>query len=158
MADPSARTRASQPHAAAALAVLVVCAVLGAAGPAGADQIAIQQVEALRYRAMVTGDLETLDRLLADDLVYTHSHGGVDDKESFLAALADGSVDYKRLAVDSVRIQVWNDAAVVTGGVEMVVAAGGKEHDLSSRFTAVYRFAGDRWQLAAWQSTRREEK
>jgi len=139
-----------------ALAAAVCLCAVAAAAPAAGDEIAIQQVEALRYRAMVTADVETLDHLLADDLVYTHSHGGVDDKASFLAALKDGSVDYKRLAVDGVRIRVWEDAAVVTGGIEMRVAAGGEDHDLSSRFTAVYRFSADHWQLVAWQSTRRE--
>jgi uncharacterized protein (TIGR02246 family) len=151
---------ASSRFSSGALAAAVCLCALAAAGlwaPAAAgDEIAIQQVEALRYRAMVTGDLETLDRLLADDLVYTHSHGGVDDKASFLAALENGTVDYKRLAVDNVRIRVWEDAAVVTGGVKMLVAAGGEDHDLTSRFTAVYRFSDDRWQLVAWQSTRRE--
>jgi ketosteroid isomerase-like protein len=155
LAVAARRRRPVQVPAVVACVVVLAVAVL-AADPAAGDQIAIQQVEALRYRAMVTGDLDVLDRLLADDLVYTHSYGGVDDKETFLAKLDDGRVDYKRLAVDGVRIRVWEDAAVVTGGVRMVVAAGGEDHDLDARFTAVYRFTDDRWQLVAWQSTRRQ--
>lgn len=55
----------------------------------GPDPIAreILALEDQRYRAMVDGDLATLERLLADGLVYTHSSSAVDGKASYLESL-----------------------------------------------------------------------
>jgi len=125
--------------------------------PAAADPEAIRDVEAVRYRAMVQGDLETLDRVLADDLVYTHSNGRVDGKESLLGALRDGILDYRRMELGEVSIRAWGEAGVVTGMVTMHVSvkAGEETRDLTlpARFTAVYRYGETGWRLVSWQST-----
>ena len=54
----------------------------------------VQQLEDARYAAMVSKDIETLDRLLDDKLIYMHSTGLADTKASYI----DG---WRLLAVQS---------------------------------------------------------
>jgi ketosteroid isomerase-like protein len=49
---------------------------------------AIAALEDERYTAMLSGDTETLDRLLDDRLRHVHSSGRVDDKTSWLSSFA----------------------------------------------------------------------
>jgi len=44
----------------------------------------IRLLESRRYTAMCEADAKTLEELLADSLVYTHSYGGADSKASYL--------------------------------------------------------------------------
>ena len=44
----------------------------------------IRLLESRRYRAMCEADVTTLEELLGDSLVYTHSYGGADSKASYL--------------------------------------------------------------------------
>lgn len=135
------------------LAALLVLLAL----PAAADREAIRDVEATRYRAMVRNDFETLQVVLSDDLVYTHSNGRVDDKEALLGALQDGTLRYRKMELGKVDIRAWGDTGLVTGRVTMhvTVKAGEESRDLTlpARFTAVYRFGEEGWKLVNWQST-----
>jgi len=123
-------------------------------GPApitsGAD---VLQVQADRFQAIVDADIKALDSVLADDLVYTHSTGSVESKADFLQSLATGTVDYKALSPSNQRVRIYDDVAVVNGDVDLHVAASGREHHVSMRFTEVYVHIGERWQLISWQST-----
>ena len=47
----------------------------------------IKALEDQRYKAMIEADAGMLNKLLADSLVYTHSFGGSDSKESYLEGI-----------------------------------------------------------------------
>ncbi len=113
----------------------------------------IRQLEGRRLRAMMDADTAALDRILGDDLTYTHSNGAVDTKASFLAALKSGKLKYESVTTDG-QVRVQGDTAVVTGRGAMKVRAGDRELDMAVRFTDVYVKRDGRWQMIAWQSTR----
>ena len=52
----------------------------------------INDLEDRRYAAMVEADLDTLDDLLSDDVIYTHSDASVDTKTSYLDMLRSGKL------------------------------------------------------------------
>ena len=106
-----------------------------------------------RFRAIVDADLETLDAILAPELIYIHSHGGVDTKDDFIGSLASGRVDYLEMQPRDVQVRLYDETAVVTGDISLHVAAAGQEHKVNMRFTEVYVYSGDRWRLVSWQST-----
>jgi hypothetical protein len=66
----------------------------------------IQQLEDARLAAMVGKDVETLDRLLDDKLIYMHSTGVADTKASYLEGLRTGVWDYQSVDRADQRIQV----------------------------------------------------
>lgn len=121
----------------------------------GPDPIA-QEILALedeRYRAMVDGDLATLERLLADGLVYTHSSSAVDGKASYLESLRSGKVVYRKAERAEERIQVLGDAAVITGELRLDVLLDGNPRALRSRFLTIWARGPKGWQMVALQST-----
>jgi hypothetical protein len=114
--------------------------------------------DAKRISAMVAADTATLGPLLADDLTYTHSNGLVETKEHFLASISSKAIQYQSLVEKEVRLQVYGDAVVMTGGVDIKAVFRGKPVALPARFTAVYVRQSGSWRLAAWQTTRLPEE
>ena len=117
------------------------------------DQDAIRKLEDRRYQAMCEGDIATLEKLLADSLVYTHSYGGADSKASYLAGVRSKRWQYRKVERPVEDIQVLGDCALVTGHVRIDLIADGAPKMLESRFTNVWIRRGGAWQMVAWQST-----
>lgn len=117
------------------------------------DQDAIRKLEDRRYQAMCEGDIATLEKLLADSLVYTHSYGGADSKASYLAGVRSKRWQYRKVERPVEDIQVFGDCALVTGHVRIDLIADGAPKMLESRFTNVWIRRGGAWQMVAWQST-----
>ena len=94
----------------------------------------IRLLESRRYRAMCEGDAKTLEELLADSLVYTHSYGGADSKASYLDGIRSKKWIYQEVERPIEDIQVHGDCAVVAGpAVEMVGTTVTREQDIVSR-------------------------
>ena len=137
----------------AVLALALSAVAFGASAQSAAEK-EIRAVELQRYKAMVDADYATLDRLLADDLLYAHSSGDIDDKSKLVGAMRSGARTYKKMTTDDTRYRVDGKLAVVTGRVAVEVARDGKPQAFSARFTAVYEKSPSGWRLAAWQTTR----
>lgn len=113
----------------------------------------IRKLEDERYRAMCEGDAQTLEKLLADTLVYTHSYGGSDGKASYLEGVRAKKWVYRKIERPKENIQVHGDCAVVTGQVRIELLADGKAKTLNSAYTNVWIKGPKGWQMVAWQST-----
>ena len=113
----------------------------------------IRLLESRRYRAMCEADAKTLEELLGDSLVYTHSYGGADTKASYLDGIRSKKWVYQEVERPIEDIQVHGDCAVVTGQVRIQLLSGGQPKKLNSRFTNVWVKGRQGWQMIAWQST-----
>jgi hypothetical protein len=60
-------------------------------------------------------DTKALDLLLADTLVYTDYDGTLMDKAQFLASVGEGSLHPQQIVDLSTKVQMYGEAAVVTG-------------------------------------------
>jgi hypothetical protein len=127
---------------------------LVAQDPDTVGQGALLATNATRFEAMVRGDLPGLDTLLAPELTYIHSDGGLESKTEFLTTLWTGRLRYQAIDPTDLKVHLYGDAGVVTGRSRMRVRAGPELLQFSIRFTALYRRTGKRWLLAAWQATR----
>ena len=107
-----------------------------------------------RMQAMAAKDIATLDALLADDLVYTHSTARLDTKQSLIANMKSGATVYSAVEPSEVRAQDLGDVVVLTGIARVKVLSNSKELDFQVRFTDAYAKRSGRWQMVAWQSTR----
>jgi hypothetical protein len=107
---------------------------------------------------MVSGDIGTLEKLLADDLVYVHASSRVDDKESFLASLKSGALKFERIERDELIVRLYNSkSAIVTGRARVFVRSKGEAKEIHIRFTNVWVRADgstDDWRFATWQATK----
>ena len=125
-----------------------------ASGPGAAAGPDVQKLDAERFDAMIRGDALALDRLLADDLVYTHASGKVDSKASFLDDIKAGQLRYKSFRPEEPKLRVYGDTAVATGLASVEVNNHGQELSMKLRYTDVWVNRGGQWQMVAWQSTR----
>src|SRR5712691_9602095 len=105
-----------------------------------------------RFAAMHQADTTALRILLAPDLTYTHTDGEQNTTADFLRIVGSGELRYDSIAPEGRDVRVYESTAIVTGRSAMRVESGGRAVSFHIRYVAVYRFAGRRWQLAAWQS------
>jgi ketosteroid isomerase-like protein len=113
----------------------------------------IKKLEDRRFRAMIDGDFDTMAKLLGDGLVYTHSTGLSDNHGEYIAKCKKGVFKYRKIERPTENIQVYGDAAVVTGHTKMEVMIDGKPKLLNSRYTNVWVKGPKGWQMVVWQST-----
>ena len=113
----------------------------------------IKKLEDRRFQAMIESDFDTLDDLLGDDLIYTHSTAQSDTRAEYIALCKKGVFKYLKFERPIENIQVYGDTVIVTGHVKMDVLIEGKPKLLNSRYTNVWIKGEKGWQMVAWQST-----
>lgn len=114
----------------------------------------IRSLDARRLEAMTRGDVAAMDRILSNDLVYTHASGWRQTKAEFLASIRSGELKYHTFDMHSAHLRTYGGAVIVTGEASAKVNSKGHELDVSLLFLEAYAKQGGRWQLVAWQSTR----
>ena len=120
---------------------------------AGNGQMVID-LDKKRMTAMAQKDIATLNKLLSDDLIYTHSSARLDTKQSLIGNMESGSTVYTAVEPSDVKAQEFGDTVVLTGSCRISVMSQGRPNSFSVRFTDVYANKGGRWQMVTWQSTR----
>jgi ketosteroid isomerase-like protein len=114
----------------------------------------IRKLEDQRFQAMIDGDFDTLEKLLGDHLVYTHSTSQSDNRAEYMALCKKGVFKYLKIERPVENIQVYGDnTVVVTGHIKIDAVIEGKPKLLNSRYTDVWIKGPNGWQMVVWQST-----
>ena len=111
-------------------------------------------IDAQRMTAMSQGDIGTLNALIADELVYTHSSARLDTKQSLIENMRSGKTRYTAVVPSDVKAQDYGDTVVLTGVARISVNSGGNAMNFGVRFTDVWANKGGNWQMVTWQSTK----
>lgn len=114
---------------------------------------AILAADDARYAAMIEGDFTALEEILADELLYGHSSGQVDTRESYLNALRGGAVKYLEVQRSVETVSEVGPVALMTGLHRLRVQVGGQERVLHNRFMTTWVQRGGSWLLLSWAST-----
>ncbi|MCU0341810.1 MAG: nuclear transport factor 2 family protein [Spirosomaceae bacterium] len=115
---------------------------------------AVAQVEKQRFEAQVNQDFEALDKLIGEDLVYCHSSGLIDTKNSFLQSMRDGKLRYVQLNIEEIKVRMYGKTAIITGICGAKILSNGQELNTRFKYTDVYVKRKGQWQLVTWQSLR----
>lgn len=115
------------------------------------------EMDRQRMAAMANKDIAALEKLIADDLIYTHSSARLDTKASLIGNMTSGSTVYTEVTPSDVVAQDCGDTVVLTGKARIGVMSGGKPNAFTVRFTDVYAKRNGQWQMVTWQSTRLAE-
>ena len=118
------------------------------------DQETVLELEEQRYQAMVEQNVETLDSMLDDDLIFTHASGKIDTKATFLESLGSGTLIYKAVEIDNVKVRVYGDCGVINGESRLDLHVRGEDRTLNMLFTTVWVRDSNGWKVVAYQSTR----
>jgi ketosteroid isomerase-like protein len=114
----------------------------------------IIELDRQRMIAMAQKDVAALNRIIADDLIYTHSSARLDTKKTLIGAMESGATVYTSVVPSEVVAQDLGDAVVLTGVAAISVNTGGTPNSFRVRFVDVYANRGGQWQMVTWQSTK----
>ena len=117
----------------------------------------IEQLERRRFDAQVAKDLPTLEQILADDLIYTHSNGHQDGKASYIESIRTGQSRYDRVDIEAMTVRPYNDdqTAVVNALIQIDLGPGADGQPAFTRikYVVVYIKAPAKgWQLVLWHA------
>jgi Domain of unknown function (DUF4440) len=116
---------------------------------------AIRELERDRFRAMVDGDGELLDTLLAENASYVHTNGKRETKRQFIDAITAGRRRYRQIEIQSQEL--------IPGGRDTWIVYGRALLEMESKngallfpiaYTAIHIQVDGQWRLLAMQATR----
>ena len=121
----------------------------------GKGEQQVLQAEKDRFAAMIKGDRPALEKLLADDLTYTHSSALFESKEQFIKSVTSGNIDYVSIVPSEAdwKVRVNGSTAIVNGIAAVNVIDTGKDRKIRIRYTTIHTNRGGAWLLQAWQAT-----
>ena len=129
------------------------------------DQAAAREVETLerqRFEAQVKKDYPLLEKVFADDLVYTHSNGKQNNKTEYIQSIRDGKSQYDKIDVEALNVRAYNDGktAVVNGTITITLPnkPDGTPNLAHLKYVVVQvKDAKKGWQVVLWQSQKQPE-
>jgi hypothetical protein len=105
-------------------------------------------------RALLRGDVDTLNRLWADQLLYPNDNGDILTKAQRLAEARSKTHNFSVFRHDDIRVQIYNgNTAVITGYSTTLKKYQGQVSRGPRRFSAVWIRLDGRWQMIAHQRT-----
>lgn len=147
--NPTRRTLALASLAIAAIGSTGASVQAADASQPSSAELSLLQSEDARFRAQIAGDVETLARSMAEDLVYTHASGRRQTRSEYLQDIRSGRIPYRSIEAKDRVARVFANVGITRGLLHMVVG----DQELSSSFLGVYVKRGGRWQLLDWQSS-----
>lgn len=120
------------------------------------DDIAreIQESEEQLRLAMLGSDVNALNKLLSQDLIFTNHLGQILTKQADLEAHASGTVKLQVLTPSEERIQVVGDVVIVSVRMHVLGSYAGTPSEGHLRFTRVWaRSSNGDWQVVVGHSS-----
>jgi len=115
----------------------------------GSQESQLVSLERLWNEAQVHRDSQALATMISDKFVDTEWDGEVNDRGKFLADIADPKFEATSLTMQDVKVNLFQNTAVVTGTYHAKGSYQGKSYDHLGRFTDTWVFADQKWQCVA---------
>lgn len=103
--------------------------------------------------AMKTSNVQELDILLADDLIFTSHTGLLFTKQDDIDSHASGNIEIFSIAPSEQKIRIEGNVAIVSVLLEISGSFFGNTEVGFFRFTRVWKDHGSQWQIIAAHST-----
>jgi ketosteroid isomerase-like protein len=111
----------------------------------------VRQLNDEWVKAVMRSDGETLDRIMADDFLFTYPLEG-DDKAQFIADVTSGELKIEHIRREQVSVRVFGSSAVLTARDSATWLYHGRELSGQYKIIMVYTERDGRWQLCALQA------
>jgi ketosteroid isomerase-like protein len=131
------------------LLVFVLASSLFAAGDPAAD--AVREAADGWRGALIRQDKAALDRLLADDLVYTHAGGKTQNKAEYITSVTTGPSRYESFNQTDTKIRVYGAVAILSGYVDVKTPG---RNSYRVRTLEIYKNNNGQWQFTEKESVR----
>jgi hypothetical protein len=115
----------------------------------------IVNLDSLRFQRMIIGDTNSLYSLLDDSLLYIHSNGLVESKQSFIHSIANRKIVYQKFEFLTRRKTIMSRNAITYRGVVLVEGLFEQQpFSIRLAFSSMYRRNRNQFRLSYWQSTK----
>jgi ketosteroid isomerase-like protein len=119
------------------------------------DEEVVKRVQREWMEAIRDKDAATLDRILADDYVYTDSSGRVTNKADSLRQARSTGGRMKAFQTSDEKTLIYGDMAIITGRLRVEGVAGGEPYDTEVRFTDILARIDGQWRAVAAHASKR---
>jgi ketosteroid isomerase-like protein len=113
----------------------------------------VMAAEDARNAVLPKGDVAALDKIYADDLVYTNAAGETKTKAQHLADLKGRSLSFVSFKHSDVHFHVFGNTGVVEGVSTSAVSVNGQVSSSPRKFVNVYVKMDGRWLCVAHTET-----
>jgi ketosteroid isomerase-like protein len=110
-------------------------------------------VETLR-KAMVDGDKTALENIAAPELSYGHSGGKIEDKATFVNAIASGASDFVTIDLTDQTVKIAGNTAIVRHTLSATTNDGGKPGAVKLYILLIWQKQKGDWKLLARQAVK----
>lgn len=102
-------------------------------------------------KALVRGDVTMLDRIMADDFMFSYPLEG-DDKAQFIADVTSGDLKVEHISRGQVSVRVFGSTAILTARDSATWLYHGRELSGQYKILEVYSQREGQWKLCAMQA------
>ncbi|WP_298906656.1 nuclear transport factor 2 family protein [uncultured Nostoc sp.] len=113
----------------------------------------LENLEVELREAMLCNDITALDRLLADEVIFTDPQGSVIDKVEDLSLHQSGNLVVTSYETDELIVRVFGSTAITNLKVRLTGLFKGESFSGVYRYTRTYLKQNERWQIIAAQAT-----
>lgn len=117
-------------------------------GPSHADD-QLREIERMRLRALVEADLDTANRLHADDFQLITPAGSALSKQDYLGGIASGAINYQIWQPEEpIAVRVYSDAAILRYRAHIAIIVDGEPQEpVRTWHTDTYEKRAGSWQV-----------
>jgi hypothetical protein len=133
--------------------LIVVLLLISLSSVHAQDAAVAKAVETLR-QALIDGKREALEKLAHDNLTYGHSSGLVEDKKTFVEALASGKSDFVSITLSDQVIKVTGNTATVRHKLSGETMNNGAQSPINLSVLLVWIKEKGEWKLLARQAVK----
>jgi ketosteroid isomerase-like protein len=102
-------------------------------------------------KALVRGDGDTLDRIMADDFFFAYPMEG-DDKAQFIEEVTSGQIRVEYLNRENVTVRIWGHTAVLSAHDSAKWFYQGRDFSGQYKIVHIYAERDEKWQLVSVQA------
>ncbi len=114
----------------------------------------LRGIEKRLATAWIDGDRSYIEQILADDWSVIDLTGRILKKAEVLEeAFGSGDRQIVSMQIDEINVRPFGDWAIVTGRTQAAGQYQGEVAEVTLRFTDVFAYRSDKWQVVASQAT-----
>ena len=109
------------------------------------EELQILYAQAMYCQAMTDADIETMRKLVSEDMVYTHMSGMQQTREEYFADIASGKLNYFTIGIEKPVIRVQGNQGQITYSSVLNANAYGARGTYRMKGTHYYEKRNGEW-------------
>jgi hypothetical protein len=114
----------------------------------------ILQLSKKKFQWMTRMQLDSLESILDEQLLFVHSNGWTETKREFIQDIKSGKLRYVNIDVQEASARLFKETAIVIGKGKFQVNLEGNTLDINLYYTEVYVRKDKKWLLASRHANR----